>query len=284
MSKKNNKALLFIAGLALVIGGAYSVSQAVDSSNNNGIILTPGDESSDIALNATSIKMKNVGDTFTLSASVNADATVKSITFTSSDPEAISVTKVNSTSVKLTKLKDFEEFVTITATSDDPFVDLSATCSVRAYNHLTSISGDMNVFYTIDGIRYSCDTDTFDLKTGITYSVSWAINTIFSKFLDTEKYPSTNTYYLIEEEDMLGLKSTIQEVFGVNTISNFTQNSNDSDVNNITFDLVYSADILDEGETLDKTISYNGLSTTITLNSYVVASDLNINQSGTIVL
>ncbi len=170
-------------------------------------------------------QFKYQGDEMILEATVNDNASVKSITFTSSDSTKVEVIKAGPLSCKVKKKKTFTGYVMITAKSDDPFVEISAQCKVRCYNYITNL-GDMSYVPYQGGSEVraliSEEVDNIILKQGLTYKCSMEIDTAFG---DCEEPYNDGTQVKIESAAMTSLKASIQEALGSkNTITSFIQN------------------------------------------------------------
>ena len=160
-----------------------------------------------------------------LEASVNSNASIKSITFSSSDTSAIEIVKLNNTSVGLKKLKMFHGYVTIIAKSNDPFVDVQASCKIRCYNPIDTI-GDLNYsVFSKQGEKIhgfvSENSNEIIFKTGLHYKCSIEIYTYFG---DTSEPYEDGTMVKIEPEAMQIFRVSIQNALGNNTITSFMQN------------------------------------------------------------
>ena len=158
-------------------------------------------------------KLKNNGDQVIIEATVNSDASIKGVKFTSSNPEVIEVSQRGENAAALKKLKQFTGYVTITARSTDPFVNLEAQCKFRCYNPITAI-GDAN-FIAYQGEErigtLGADTDEFILKKGLKYKTYVEITT---RFGDCQDPYTDGTYVKIENEAMQEFKESIQTALG----------------------------------------------------------------------
>ena len=279
--KKNNKIILGVSIISVLTCGVIGLTPTKSMKNEQGIIVSKPTESNGILLNAAEIKMRNVGDTFILEAVVNEDATYKSVTFTSSDNEAISITKLSDTSCKLTKQKDFTEYVEITAKSDDPFIDLSSSCYIRAFNNLKSLNGDVLWSASKGDVNFELEDDyKFLLVNGASYDVDWEIQTIFGA-LDNNEYP--DTYKNIEEEDLQLIKQDLQEIFGDNTLKNYSTFI-DQGRNYIHFEFVYTNDIFNGLVNKELSFEYRDMDVSWLSERYIAATNVDIDNDEVLVI
>lgn len=240
-----NKNKLIVLSVSAVSVVTCALIGLIPTKNNNDnkdydMVISTSNENNDFNLNATEIKLKDIGDTFILSATLNEDATFKKVIFTSSDEEAISITPYGDSSCRLTKLKDFYDYVEITAVSNDPFVDVEATCLVRCYNKMININGDLSWTAEYNGQTFKSEKDdTFYLIKGAKYECVWPTYSTFSQMY-SDDHP--DTYYDIEDQDFEALKQMTQGIWGENEIISFTQYF-DEGLNMIEYSFIYEHEI-----------------------------------------
>lgn len=278
MKKKNSKTLIISLCSLILLGGA---SYLFLSKNKNSQIREDPSSYNDKAdedfmLNYKDIKLKNVGDEIVLEAKTNADATFSSVSFTSSDPSAISITRKNATSVILKKLRDFEGLVTIQAKSDDPFIDLTKTCTVRCYNNFKSFDDLYSGFIINNQNKYLDNCDVIYLKEGTKTCVTLASSTLFSEKQELK----TGTYTKIEDQDLENIKAQFTNFFkSSNPLLDFTQVDNspsseddESSQNEISFTIDYKTDIFNGKTSIPLTLTLDGITKNLTVTKYVQAS------------
>lgn len=240
-----NKNKLIVLSVSAVSVVTCAMIGLIPTKNNNDnqdydMVISTSNENNDFNLNATEIKLKDIGDTFILSATLNEDATYKTVTFTSSDEEAIEIIPYGNSSCKLKKLKEFYDYVEITAVSNDPFVDFEATCLVRCYNKLREINGDVYWTAEYDGTAFKCEKeDRFYLIQGAKYECEWYISSSFSA-VDLDENP--DTYTDIEDQDFEALKQMVQGTWGENELITFTQHCENS-YNMVEYSFIYEHEI-----------------------------------------
>lgn len=275
---KKEITIYVLIGVSLLLCGGYLYYQKneneIISSNNNPITVNQ------ISLLSKEVRLKKVGDYFDLKAIVNDDATIQSVSFSCDNNQAITLTKIDYNTVRITKNEDFYGQITITASSDDPFVNLKSTCIVRAYNYVTylgdlyleKIYDDSNKIYN----KLKAEADQIILKEGLYYKAYLPISTCFGDKKD-EYAESDLTFTDVEEIDKDNIINELQNVLGNNIINDsYTVDFRGGDnYLYFTFKCV---------ESYDKTVSfvYEGIKKEISFIKYVPA--LNINSSSSIII
>lgn len=227
-------------------------------------------------------KLKRVGDTTIIEASVNSDATIQSIEFTSSRTDVIQVLYRNEKSATLKKLKQFEGYVYITAKSRDPFVSVSAQCKFRCYNPIVSL-GDAGAIAFQGDTRIGTlgsDIDEFILKRGLTYKGYIDITTYFGDFDEPNE---GGTEVKIEPEAMQEFKNSIQTALGSN--NPITSISQDEDYDGRgTTEFCFNFTCNEEFEGI-RTVEVDGKTATWRFKKYVAVSSMQgINPDGVYVI
>lgn len=239
-------------------------------------------EMGDVGLNYKNVKMRKNGDTFVLSATVNEEATIKSVRFASDRPDCVSVTRKTENSATLTRLKQFTGIVKITAVSDDPFVDFKETCDVRCYNEFESFNDTYSGFLINNSIDKWFDEDEVILAENKTTRVLINITTAFG---ESDDVYNDGTYTNIEEYDMNIIKEEVTRMFAPNKIENFVQKDNPySSSNRVTFDVFYKTDLFNGQSSVTKSISLDEKKCTLLLKKYIPVSGLDFTTDSTIVL
>lgn len=259
---------------AIIIGFNFNSSDSEKNEKESSI-----DEVVETGLNKKEIKFKNNGDTFVLSATVNQDATIKSVRFISDRSDCISITRKTENSVILKRIKEFTGVVKITAISEDPFSDFKAECYVRCYNAFKYFLDSCSTFVVNDAPLKYLDTDTVFLAKGKITRFALNLETAFSIYEDSQP---EGTYTQIEDDDFVNLKNQIVEMFSPNRVYNITQEEN-GDGNTIFFDIDYQTEII-ENSSVVKNISLENEELNLTLKKYVPVGDIEMSTSDVIVL
>ena len=276
MKNYNKKRIITLATLFFALVSIFSINYTKDNqSNSEGIIITEDDSDGPITFNASEIKMKNIGDTFVLEATVNDDASFKKLKFTSSNPNAIKVSENRNLSCKLTKITDFTELVFINITTIDPFDDYEASVSVRSYNRISDIDNDLEWYATRDGLTKEYDNSSqVVLVENASYQFVWYIKTIFTQHKLNTNYK--NTYTSIEEEDLDELITQLEDIFK-NPIENIEVIEEDNeDFSVLTFEMTYVNDIFQNEDSFEAELSIYDTSTTWSISKYKAITDINI--------
>lgn len=249
---------------------------------NSSISYEEGDNTGSIFLNYSKIQSRKIGDEFTLIATINENASFQSVTFEISDSSALEIIKKTSTSITLKRTKDFEDYITITVKSDDPFVNETETCQIRCYNNLTRFVGlfvnkisDSSTDYP--SLSRLCDEDEVILKHGLKYDLDIICESTFS-YLNGEYGYDGNTQILIEDDTISTLKISLKNLFN-NEITSISQDLYETDYNTINFSFTYNNEINFSSNTISKKLVYESASLTINLKQYVAQSFL-LNMSG----
>lgn len=273
---KNKKNIILLCSCTLLIAslGIVMLSSSSKESTNASQTSSSSEETTQqTGLNAKEIKFAQNGEYFELVANFPSSAIVKSVTFTSSDPESVSVTRINDTKARLTRLKLFTGNVIITAKNNDPYSSSNeATCKVRCYNNVISIND------TYSALK---DSNTYMSKTGAYLSVGTPIKikmSISTNFGENEDAYTDGTFTNIESQDLISLKNQLVDIFTEdNTISDFKQKDNTScDDNEIYFNLDYKVDIFNGATSLIKEITIGDTTGCIDLYPYVSSSNFTL--------
>ena len=276
-----NKKIIALSLLGVLLGGLlyFENNKNIENSTSSTSYF-----SQDLKLSKTDVKMKNNGEYFILQALVNENATIKSITFTSIDPTSVEVVKIDESSCKVIKLKDFLDTVTITVKPDDPFSKIVKECKVRCYNTFKSFNTFYaNKIYDDEQVYKSFlsyhNEDEIYLRTGLTYECKFILETIFS-YLNEDIYDVNDTFINIEEDDMNLFENEFQKILGNNPITSFTQNLSETSANTIVFTFTYLYPIDFEGNVNKKeTIEFDGNSYNINLKNYNEVEDIELNNN-----
>ena len=227
------------------------------------------------------IKMRNIGDTYSLKVLINEDATYQTCRFIISDETVLQIVSKTSNSITFRRIKDFENYVTVKAISDDPFSTLEDTCYVRCYNNFKSFEHlgvssikEGNVSY--DSLKKLCDENQVILKQGLTYTCNIVCSTLFS-YLNGEDGYSGDTNVLIEETDMQTLKTSLQNVFN-NTITSITQDLSETDYNRVVFTFKYQ-NTISMVSSIKRNISIDDKNLSIELKKYVETKSFEFDQN-----
>lgn len=227
------------------------------------------------------IKMRNIGDTYSLKVLINEDATYQTCRFIISDETALQVVSKTSNSITFRRIKDFENYVTVKAISDDPFSTLEDTCYVRCYNNFKSFEylgvssiKDGNVSY--DSLRKLCDENQVILKQGLTYTCNIVCSTLFS-YLNGEDGYSGDTNIFVEDIDMQKLKTSLQSVFN-NTITSITQDLSETEYNRVIFTFKYQ-NTISIVSSIKKNIAIDDKNLSIELKKYVETKSFEFDEN-----
>ena len=253
---------------------------------NSSISGEVGDTTGNLYLNYSKIQSKKIGDEFTIIATINKDATFQSVSFEVSSLDAMEIISKTDTSITLKRIADFEDYVTVTVRSDDPFVNEEETCTIRCYNNLTSFLGlfvknvsDSSTTYP--SLSRLCEEDEVILKSGLTYDMKLICESTFS-YLNGEDGYRGNTRVLLEDDILEDLKDVLANFFG-NELINISQDLSETDYNNVTFSFKYENSLNFSSNSISKELKYDDCSLTINLKQYVAQSFL-LNKEGIQVL
>lgn len=280
--KKRNNTLFYTLICGCVLATSFGLvlhKKNMSSLNeeNSSIIYEEGEKNGDFHLNYSNIKSKKIGDEFTITATINENATFQSVTFEVSNNEALETIKLTSNSITLKRVKDFEDYITVKVTSDDPFVNAEETCTIRCYNNFTGFV-TINTSSISDGttsytkLKAICAEDEFILKKGLNYSGKLLCSSTFS-YLNGENGYDGNTRVLLEDDTMEDIKSLLEDLF-LNTITSFSQDLLETDYNQISFSFVYNNELNFSSQTISKKLTYESYSLNVYLTQYVSQSFL----------
>ncbi len=278
--KKYELITLSIFSVLLIGESLFGFSRQIYQ-NNTSISSQQEEIKEEIMVDNKIIKLKNIGDTCILKAEVDKNATVKSVTFYSSNEAAVQIIKNGTSSCILKKVSMFSGFITITAYSDDPYHTIFARCNVRSYNSVTDIQ---EFFATAidtdgsirDGLSTESGSDRIIIRNGLTYECGFDLFTYNGQnYLEHV----SGTYYGIEEEDFLELKNSIQTMLGENELISFTNLSENTDQyeysesHTIHFSFKFKNPIY-EGSSSEKSFGCNNITHKIRFETYVGTSEI----------
>ncbi len=234
-----------------------------------------------VGLNYKNVKFKNNGDSFELIAIVNEDATIKSVKFTCDHEDYVSLTRISQNSVRITRLKQFQGLVTITATSDDVYSNFKENCYVRCYNNITSLDDTYSSFVGEKSYLFP-DVDTIYMSEKFVTKVNMNVSTNFGT---SDNVYNDGTFPNIEENDLSQIKNNLTKLFSPLTINNFSQNDNSNCSENIiTFELFYNSSIFNTSNEVIKKFTFETFSLDLILKKYIPVNGIEFSQDGIIVI